>query len=104
MSRTAQVCRTAVFSVVAAAVLTGGLVAGAVSGGHGAAGAAGETLSSGSLTGPVGINIGWDSVPLDNIGWDAVPLDNIGWDSPGTGRATAGTPTQADTCSSSDCT
>ncbi|MFJ4332748.1 hypothetical protein [Streptomyces sp. NPDC088935] len=94
MSRTAQVSRTAVFSVVAAAVLTGGLVTGAVSGGHGAAGAAGETLSSGSLTGPVGIN----------IGWDAVPLDNIGWDSPGTGRATAGTPTQADTCSSSDCT
>ncbi|MFD5655438.1 hypothetical protein [Streptomyces sp. NPDC127039] len=92
MSRTAQVSRAGVFSVVAAALLMGGISAIAVSDGHGTTGTAVGTLSSGSLAGV-------------NIGWDAMPLDNIGWDSPGIDRAAAGTPTQADvTCSSFTCT
>ena len=95
MSRTAQVSRAAVFSVAAAALLVGGFSAGAVSNGHGATAAAVENLSAGSLTGPAGVN----------IGWDVVPLDGIGWDSPGIDRASATTPTQADvTCSSFNCT
>lgn len=95
MSRTAQVSRAAVFSTAAAALLMAGFTAGAVSGGHGARGAATETLSAGPLTDPAGVN----------IGWDAVLLDGIGWDSPGIGRAAAGTPEQADvTCFSSNCT
>ncbi|MFF4467920.1 hypothetical protein ACFYZ3_00015 [Streptomyces sp. NPDC001599] len=95
MSRTAQVSRAAVFSVAAAALLMGGFSAGAVSHGHETTGAALETLSSGRLTGLAGVS----------IGWDAMPLDNIGWDSPGSDRATAGTPTQTDaTCSSFICT
>ncbi|MGC0382592.1 hypothetical protein [Streptomyces sp. SAI-129] len=95
MSRTAQVSRAAVYSAATATLLMGGFFIGAVSGSHAATEAAVETLSSGSPAGPAGVNIGWDSVPLNGIGWD----------SPGIGRTTEGTSTQAAVpCSSFICT